>query len=95
MRDVIPRGFNKIIEEKDTQLTLLNDDPTDAQRNVVVLEQDNVELQAEVERLAPRAVPHLEDHSKDNGMVYLTSPKMAIPPTTSAISASFRCLDGL
>ena len=70
MRDVIPRGFNKIIEEN-TQLALLNDDLADAQQNIVVLEQDNIEPQAEVERLAPRAVPHLEDPSKDNGMVVI------------------------
>ena len=39
------------IEEKDTQLALLNDDLT-------VLEQDNLELQAEVERLKTRAVSY-------------------------------------
>ena len=26
LRDVVPRGFNKLIEEKDTQLALLSDD---------------------------------------------------------------------
>ena len=71
MRDVIPRDFNKIIKEKAIRIALLNDDLTDAQRNVVVLEQDNIELQAEVGRLAPRVVPHLEDTSKDNGMVVI------------------------
>ena len=71
MRDVVPRGFKKLIEEKDTQLALLNDDLTIAQQNVVVLEQDNLEIQAEVARLKPRDVPHLEDPRKDNGIVVI------------------------
>ena len=70
-RDIIPRGFNKLIEEKDTQLALLNDDLTIAEQNVVALEQDNFELQAEVERLTSRAVPYLENSKKDNGMVII------------------------
>ena len=49
------------IEEKGTQLALLNDDLT-------VLEQDNLELQAEVERLKTRAVSYPR---KDNGIVII------------------------
>ena len=52
------------IEEKGTQLALLNDDLT-------VLEQDNLELQAEVERLKTRAVPYLEDPRKEEGIVII------------------------
>ena len=73
--ELFPKIRNQLlyqrIEEKDMQLALLNDDLTDAQRNVVILEQDNLELQAEVERLTPRAVPHLQDKKKDNGMVVI------------------------
>jgi len=68
----------KAIDEKDTQLALLNDNLTEYQKAVVALEQDNValeqdnvELQTEVERLTQRAVPHLEDPKKDNGMVII------------------------
>ena len=56
MRDVVPRGFKKLIEEKDTQLALLNDDLTIAQQNAVALEQESLELQAEVRRLKTRTV---------------------------------------
>ena len=56
------------IEEKGTQLALLNDDLTIAQQDVVVLEQDNLELQAEVERLKTRAVSYPR---KDNGIVII------------------------
>lgn len=67
----VAEEHRKAIEEKDSQLALLNDDLTDAQRDVVILEQDNLELQAEVERLTPRAVPYLQDRKKDNGMVVI------------------------
>ena len=56
----------KMIEEKDMQLALLNDDLTIAKENVVALEQE-----AEVERLKTRAVPHLEEPRKDNGIVVI------------------------
>ena len=55
MKDVVPRGLNQIIaekqgmiEEKNTQLALLNDDLTIAEQNVIALEQDNLELQVEI-----------------------------------------------
>ena len=48
------------------QLALLNDDLTIAKENVVALEQE-----AEVERLKTRAVPHLEEPRKDNGIVVI------------------------
>jgi len=78
-RDIIPRGFNKLIEEKNGQLTLLNDDLTNAEQNVVALEQDNLELQAEVDRLAAqqeqrlaqRSVPYLENEKNNNGIVVI------------------------
>ena len=59
------------IDEKDVQIAILDDDLTDAQQSVVILEQDNLELQAEVERLITRAVPYLENPDKDNGMVII------------------------
>ena len=65
------REARRAVEEKDTQLALLNDDLTDAQQNVVALEKDNVKLQAEVKKLAPRAVLHLKDPRKDNGKVVI------------------------
>ena len=48
LKDVIPRGFDKIIEEKDTQLALLNGDLTEAQENVKQLEYSNTGLQGEI-----------------------------------------------
>ena len=53
---------------KDMQIALLDDDLTDAQQSVVILEHDNLELRAEVERLTTRTVPYLENPEKDNGM---------------------------
>ena len=61
----------KVISEKDMQIALLDDDLTDAQQNVVIFEHDNLELQAEVERLTTRAVPYLENPEKDNGMAII------------------------
>ena len=61
----------KVISEKNAQIALLDDDLTDAQRSVVVLEHDNLELRAEVERLTTRAVPYLENPEKDNGMAII------------------------
>ena len=52
------------VQEKDTQITLLCGDLTDSQQTVV-------ELQAEVKRLTQQTVPHLEDPSKNNGMVII------------------------
>ena len=78
MNDVVPRGLNQVIAEKQgiiedqgTQLALLNDDLTESEKQIVILEQDNLELQAEVDRLTPRAVPYLEHLKKDNGMVII------------------------
>ena len=78
MKDVVPRGLNQIIaekqgmiEEKNTQLALLNDDLTIAEQNVIALEQDNLELQVEIERLTSRVVPYLEDEKKNNGIVVI------------------------
>ena len=39
-----------------------------SQREMSKLKQDTVDLQAAVERLETRVVPHLEDTRKDNGM---------------------------
>ena len=61
----------KVISGKDMQIALLDDDLTDAQQSVVVLEHDNLELQAEVERLTTRTVPYLENPEKDNGMAII------------------------
>ena len=78
MKDVVPRGLNQIIaekqgmiEEKDTQLALLNDDLTESEKQIVILEQDNLELQAEIDRIKPRAVPYLEDEKKNNSIVVI------------------------
>ena len=67
----ITQENRKVISEKDIQIALLDDDLTDAQQNVVILEHDNLELQAEVERLTTRAVPYLENPEKDNGMAII------------------------
>ena len=76
--EILPRAVRKLAAEldeekhkvqvKDTQLALLDEDIRHVQRNVVVLEQKNLELQARVEQLNVRAVPHLEDYKKDNGI---------------------------
>ena len=85
LKDIVPRGFNELvkehqkaiekkqrsIDEKDMQIALLDDDLTDAQQNIVILEHDNLELQAEVERLTTRTVPYLENPEKDNGMAII------------------------
>ena len=67
----VAQEHQKAINEKDMQIAILDDDLTDAQQSVVILEQDNLELQAEVERLITRAVPYLENPEKDNGMVVI------------------------
>ena len=59
------------IEDQNSQLALLNDDLTESEKHIVVLEQDNLELQAEVERLGQRAVRYLEEEKKNNGMVVI------------------------
>ena len=77
MRDVVPRGFNKLIEEKDTQLALLNDNLARSHRQ---LEYTNTGFQGEIrakdqeiarrERenamLRERYVDHCQDPGKDN-----------------------------
>ena len=82
---VIPRGLNKLleekqqaisdrdntIEEKDAALALLNDDLTDRERDIVILEQENLVLEARVEDLEGRSVPILKDSDKNNGMVII------------------------
>ena len=72
------KGIDKVVEErhqaleaKDNQLTLLNNDLIDAQQQVVILEQTNLELQDRVTELQRRAVPYLADHTKDNGLVVI------------------------
>ena len=76
VEEVLPREVRKlaaaieekqrVINEKDMQIAILDDDLTDAQQSVVILEQDNLELQAEVERLTTRAVSYLGNPEKDN-----------------------------
>ena len=69
---VLPKEVRKltgIIEEKEAAMALLADDLEDNERQVVVLEQENRELQSEVKRLQERYVPRLQDSKKDNGMV--------------------------
>ena len=48
MRDVVPRGFNKLIEEKDTQLALLSDDLVLEQEHTRQLEYTNTGFQSEI-----------------------------------------------
>ena len=78
LRVVVPRCFNKMIEEKNTQLTLINDDLTELDL-VRQLEYNNTGLQGEIsekdERLAvfrQQYVPLLESEEKNDGMIIIT-----------------------
>ena len=71
---ILPKEVRKLaqkIDEKDSALALLNDDLNESQRNVAILEQNNVELQHLNEILQRRAVPYLNDSDKDNGMTVI------------------------
>ena len=59
------------IEDKDNALTQLNDDLDESERNIAILQQDNLELQREIEILKRRYVPHLGNSDKDNGMTII------------------------
>ena len=86
MNDVVPRGLNQVIAEKQgiiedqgTQLALLNDDLTESEDLVRQLEYNNTglqgEIRAKVEELAvlrQRYVPILEDDRKNYGMTIIT-----------------------
>ena len=52
------------IEEKDTQVALLNNDLTEAQRDIAILEH-------RINVLRRRAVPYLANQSKNNGMAVI------------------------
>jgi len=85
LRQVVPRGLNQMIEEKqlaleqkDTQLALKDETirEKDTQLallsdDVATLEQENVELQHQVQDLQRRAVPRLEDGAKMNGIAVI------------------------
>ena len=69
IRDIIPRGFNVIItekqqtiEDKDNALALLNDELDETQRNCIMLETDNEQLQRQNETLQRRTVPRIGKH---------------------------------
>ena len=78
MSDIIPRGFNAIIAEKqqalenkdliihqnESTIAILNDDLDERQREYAILEY-------KYEQLEYRAVPYLEDPKKDNGIVVI------------------------
>ena len=78
MRDIIPRGLNQIISEKqqalenkdliieqnESTIAILNDDLDESQREYAILEY-------KYEQLEYRAVPYLEDPKKDNGIVVI------------------------
>lgn len=80
LNEIIPRGLNKMIEERqqaiearDQQLALLNGDLTEVQGQVRQLEFDNVGLQGEIRAkdqeiatLYNRHVPNAQDPGKDN-----------------------------
>jgi prophage antirepressor-like protein len=68
IKEIIPRGFNakikEIREEQYAAYALLNDDLTESQHQVIVLQDRVIELQEQI-------VPHLEDRTKNNGMVII------------------------
>ena len=59
------------MNKKDNTVALLNDDLDESQRQVVILEHDNLHLQNQVQILQRRAVPYLNDSGKDNGMTVI------------------------
>ena len=78
VKEIIPRGLNQIISEKqqalenkdliihqnESTIAILNDDLDESQREYAILEY-------KYEQLEYRAVPYLEDPKKDNGIVVI------------------------
>ena len=78
VKEIIPRGLNQIISEKqqalenkdliihqnESTIAILNDDLDGSQREYAILEY-------KYEQLEYRAVPYLEDPKKDNGIVVI------------------------
>ena len=63
--------LTKQIKDKDNALALLTDELDETQRNFIMLEIDNEQLQRQNETLQRRTVPYLNDSGKDNGMTII------------------------
>ena len=59
--------IDRVIEEKEATLALIGE----LQKEMSKLRQDTADLQAAIERLERRVVPHLEDTRKGNGMAII------------------------
>ena len=68
---LVKKGVEKVLEAKDSTIALLNGDIVEQGREIIILEQDNIKLQAAVQRLEKRAVNYLQDSKKNNGMAVI------------------------